>query len=57
MEETIQCLPQELRTLHPKRWSTENVSGWVTSWGSSFRVAGATLLQNGVDGRTIHDAQ
>ena len=38
MEETIQCLPQELRTLHPKtlRWSTENVSGWVTivtSWG------------------------
>ncbi len=31
MEETIQCLPQELRTLHPKRWSTDNVSPWVTS--------------------------
>jgi hypothetical protein len=56
MEETIQCLPQELRTLHPKRWSTENVSAWVTAWGSSFRVPGETLLQNGVDGRTIHDA-
>ncbi len=56
MEETIQYLPQELRTLHPKRWSTENVSPWVTAWGFSFSVAGATLLQNGVDGRTIHDA-
>ena len=56
MEETIQCLPQELRTLHPKRWSTENVSAWVTAWGFSFSAAGATLLQNGVDGRTIHDA-
>ncbi len=56
MEETIQCLPQELRTLHPKRWSTENVSAWVTAWGFSFSAAGATLRQNGVDGRTIHDA-
>jgi hypothetical protein len=56
MVETIQCLPQELQTLHPKRWSTENVSSWVTTWGSSFSVTGATLLQNGVDGRTIHDA-
>ena len=56
MEETIQCLPQELRTLHPKRWSTENVSAWVTGWGFSFSAAGGTLLQNGVDGRTIHDA-
>ena len=56
MEATIQCLPQELRTLHPKRWSTENVSVWVTAWGSSFSVAGATLVQNDVDGHTIHDA-
>ncbi len=49
MEETIQSLPQELRTLHPKRWSTENVFAWVTGWGSCFRTAGGTLLQNGVD--------
>jgi hypothetical protein len=28
MEETIQSLPQELRTLHPKRWVTENVFTW-----------------------------
>jgi len=55
MEETIQSLPQELRTLQPKRWSTENVFG-VTGWGFSFNTAGGTLLQNGVDGRTIHDA-
>jgi hypothetical protein len=54
MEETIQCLSQELRTLHPKRWSTENVSAWVTTWGFSFSVV--TLLQNDVDGHTIHDA-
>ena len=37
MEETIQSLPQELRTLHLKRWSTENVFEWVTGWGFSFR--------------------
>ena len=55
MEETIQSLPQELRTLHPKRWSTENVFTWVTGWGSSSSTAGGTLLQNGVDGHTIHD--
>ena len=56
MEETVQCLPQQLRTLHPNRWSTENVSAWVTGWGFSFSAAGATVLQNDVDGRTIHDA-
>ncbi len=55
MEGTIQSLPQELRTLHPKRWSTENVFVWVTGWGSSFNTTGGTLLQNGVDGHTIHD--
>ena len=56
MEETIQSLPKGLRTLHPKRWSTENVFTWVTGWGCSFRSAGGTLLQNGVDDHTIYDA-
>ncbi len=56
MEETIQSLQQELRTLHPKRWTTEDVFGWVTGWGSAFYTIGGTLLQNGVDGGTIHDA-
>jgi hypothetical protein len=56
MEEIIQSLPQELRTLHPKRWATENVFAWVRGWGPAFCTAGETLLQNGVDGGTIHDA-
>ena len=56
MEETIQSLPQELRTLHPKRWTTQNVFAWVTRWGPVFSTAAGTLLQNGVDGGTIHYA-
>ena len=56
MEETIQSLPQQLRTLHHKRWSTLDVFEWVTGWGSTFCTTGGTLLQNGVDGVTIHDA-
>jgi len=56
MDETIQSLPQEVRTLHPKRWSTENVFQWVTGWGPAFFSTGGTLVQNGVDGDTIHDA-
>jgi hypothetical protein len=56
MEEKIQSLPQELRTLHPKRWTTQNVSAWVTRWGPAFSTAAGTLLQNGVDGGTIHYA-
>ena len=55
MEETIQSLPQELRTLHPKRWTTENVFECGTGWGPAFYTVVGTLLQNGVDGVTIHD--
>ncbi len=42
-------------TLHPKRWSTEDVCAWATGRGSDFCTAGGTLLQNGVDGDTIYD--
>jgi hypothetical protein len=32
MEENSQSLPQDLRTKHPKRWTTENVCPWMTGW-------------------------
>jgi hypothetical protein len=28
MELKIQSLPQELRTMHPQTWTTENGGGW-----------------------------
>ena len=50
MEDNIQSLPQDLRTKHPKTWTTENVCPWMTGWGSDFISAAVTQLQNGVDG-------
>jgi hypothetical protein len=38
MEETIQSLPQELRTLHTKRWVIENVFAWMTGLGPESGV-------------------
>ena len=55
MTDNIQSLPQDLRTNHPKRWTTENVCVWMTGWGNSFISAVVTQLQNGVYGGTIHD--
>ena len=34
MEDNIQSLPQNLRTNHPKRWTTENVCDWMTGTSS-----------------------
>ena len=56
MEHKIQSLPQELRTKHPRTWTTENVCAWLTGWGPAFIIATQTQLQNGVDGGTIHEA-
>ena len=52
MEETIQCFPQELRTLHPRRWSTENVCAWVTSWeagGHEINADAPSVTANSVN--------
>ena len=56
MEDKIQSLPHELRTTHPKNWTTENVCAWLTGWGPGFRISALTQLQNGVDGGVIHEA-
>ena len=55
MTDNIQSLSQDLRTMHPKRWTTENVCVWMTGWGSVFIRGVETQVQNGVDGVTIHD--
>ncbi len=39
--------------MYPKRWVTQDMSAWVTGWGSVVCTPGGTLLETGVD---IHDA-
>jgi hypothetical protein len=51
----VQSLPDVLRSKHPATWSTGDVSVWVTGWGTSFTPAAEQVMQNGVDGGTLHD--
>ena len=47
-------LPEALAVKDPRTWTTQDVSVWVMSWGPPFTSAAAKVLENGIDGGTLH---
>ena len=47
-------LPEALRVKDPCTWTMQDVSVWVASWGPPFTSAAEKVLENGIDGGTLH---